>query len=72
MYRRTSAENPRRNVALAPYSVSQALAMVYAGARGTTAEEMETALHYASLRQNVHDAFNRSDLTLASRQGDDR
>ena len=45
--------------------------MLYAGARGTTAEEMETALHFASLQEHVHEAFNRLDLTLASRQSNE-
>lgn len=36
------------NVCFSPYSISTAFAMVYAGAVGTTAEEMEDALHFGS------------------------
>ena len=35
------------NVFLSPYSVSTALAMTYAGARGVTEAEMARALHFA-------------------------
>lgn len=41
------------NVCFSPYSISTAFAMVYAGAVGTTAEEMERALHFGS---GIHDA----------------
>ena len=34
------------NVFFSPYSVSTALGMTYAGARGNTAEEMKTVLHF--------------------------
>lgn len=40
LHARIAGENPETNALAAPYSVSTALAMTYAGARGTTAEEM--------------------------------
>ncbi|EMA41880.1 serpin family protein [Halobiforma nitratireducens] len=39
-------EQPDENVFFSPYSISVALAMTYAGARGETATEMATALRY--------------------------
>ena len=58
------------NVFLSPHSVSVALAMVYAGARGDTAAEMKDALHFGLPDDRLHEAFNAIDLALASRGKD--
>lgn len=52
------------NVFFSPYSVSSALAMTYAGARGNTAAEMEQALRFHLGRDNLHPAFNYLNNTL--------
>ncbi|MFB6156090.1 MAG: serpin family protein [Haloferacaceae archaeon] len=52
------------NLFLSPYSVSVALAMTYAGARGDTSEQMRETLHY-TLGAEVHPAF--ADLREALR-----
>ncbi len=44
------------NVVCSPYSVSAALAMTYAGARGETAVEMAKVLHIGGLAGRVHPA----------------
>ena len=54
------------NLFFSPYSISLALAMTYAGARGETERQMAEALHF--LPQDLHHAaFNALDLELASR-----
>jgi serpin B len=45
------------NLFISPYSISTALAMTYAGARGQTAEEMARALNFPSGHQRLHTAF---------------
>lgn len=55
------------NLLVSPFSVSQALVMTYAGARGETAAEMGAALHVTALGERVHPAVNALDLALASR-----
>lgn len=55
------------NVFFSPVSISLALAMTYAGARGTTEAEMATALHFELPQTEIHAALNRVDLELASR-----
>ncbi|MET0287105.1 MAG: serpin family protein [Polyangiales bacterium] len=55
------------NVLLSPYSVSTALAMTYAGARGTTESEMKKALAFKLDPAALHEAFNATDLALSSR-----
>jgi serpin B len=45
------------NLFFSPYSVSTALAMTHAGARGDTAREMATTLHFPLDPQRLHPAF---------------
>ncbi|MBK8011079.1 MAG: serpin family protein [Deltaproteobacteria bacterium] len=55
------------NLFYSPTSISYALAMTYAGARGRTAEEIAEVLHFDLPDATLHEAFNRLDLELASR-----
>jgi serpin B len=52
------------NLAFSPYSLSVALAMPYAGARGNTEAQMAQVLHYTVPQDRLHPAFNRLDLDL--------
>lgn len=62
--REAEAEN---NVFLSPYSISTALGMTYAGARENTKVEMSEALHFFLDDDELHSAFNKLDLELATR-----
>src|SRR5215210_3392241 len=45
------------NLFFSAYSLSTALAMTYAGARGRTAEQMATALRFPFGQEELHPAF---------------
>ncbi|HMF18030.1 MAG TPA: serpin family protein [Gemmataceae bacterium] len=45
------------NLFFSPYSISNALAMTYAGARGNTAKEMASAMHFDLESARFHPAF---------------
>jgi len=67
-YRQASQEDG--NLFFSPYSLSIALAMTYAGARGETEQQMVQALHFSLPQETIHQAFNALDLDLSSRASD--
>ncbi len=65
LYQVLQLEN--QNLFYSPYSISMALAMTYAGARGDTGLEMAQALKYFLAQNSLHPAFNALDKELAQR-----
>lgn len=55
------------NLFYSPYSISLALAMTYAGARGETAAQMAEALHLDLPQERLHPAFEALAQVLSSR-----
>ena len=60
----------RDNLFYSPYSVSQALAMTYAGARGDTERSMADTLHFTLPQERLHQTFQALREELASRTQD--
>jgi serpin B len=55
------------NIFYSPYSLSEALAMTYGGARTDTAAQMAAAMQFKLTQDKLHPAFNSVDIALASR-----
>lgn len=55
------------NVLYSPYSLYQALTMVYGGARGDTAGQFESVLHYPFSQEEIHRVSNALNLALSSK-----
>jgi serpin B len=55
------------NLFYSPYSISVALAMTYAGARGDTETQIADTLQFYLSQNQLHPAFNSLDQELASR-----
>ncbi|MGI5864097.1 MAG: serpin family protein [Myxococcales bacterium] len=62
-----SLREPGRNLLTSPHSVSVALAMAWAGARGETESQMASALHFTLPQARLHAAMNALDQALNSR-----
>jgi serpin B len=60
---------PSGNTVFSPASIHIALGMTYAGAKGTTADEMARTLHYGA---NVHDSFRELAMSLAKLESKDQ
>lgn len=60
------------NLFFSPYSISTALAMTYAGARGNTEKQMGTALHFTLDQKRFHPAFAylEAQLKAVQKKGD--
>ncbi len=54
------------NLFFSPYSVSSALGMTYAGARGNTEKEMKDVLHFPLDQAQLHPAFRKMNRELAA------
>jgi serpin B len=65
LYRQTAEDG--QNYFMSAVSIQQAFALVYAGARGQTATEMATVLHFDGEPADFHAAMNAFDLALTSR-----
>lgn len=62
-----SLAGPEGNLVFSPVSISTALAMAYAGAAGTTAEEMASVLGNPLTAEEFHAAINVLDQAIESR-----
>jgi serpin B len=70
LYQALRAQAERGNLFFSPYSLSSALAMAYAGARGETAAQMAQALHFDLPHDQRHAAYNALDLALTMPGGE--
>jgi serpin B len=60
-------KDEKGNLFFSPYSLSLALAMAYAGAKGDTAKQMADTLHFTLSQDKLAEAFNYVGLELAKR-----
>jgi serpin B len=59
-------KNQPGNLIFSPYSISTALAMTYAGARGQTREEMSHVLYFSVVQEEFHKAYSLVEKSILS------
>lgn len=64
------SESENDNMVFAPYSISSALSMLYAGAAGITASEMASALNFNLPKDRLFPSFNAVDISLNSQSSE--
>ena len=66
------ASQEKGNLFFSPYSISDALAMTYGGARGTTAQEMAKTLYFPAEQLTLHKSFAafNNNLEAIQKKGD--
>jgi serpin B len=73
LYGKLVAEKKRagKNVFFSPFSISTALAMTYAGAKGNTAAQMKKVMHYTLKDEKLHPAVGAlvDDLNAEGKKG---
>ena len=69
MYHRVS-QVADGNTFFSPFSISEALAMTWAGARTSTESEMADVLRFTLSQDDLHPAFNRLDSEVMSDEGE--
>jgi serpin B len=62
------ARSSEGNLVFSPYSISAAVGMTYAGARGETASQIQQALHFPQNETNLPGLFAQLDRTLQTAQ----
>jgi len=67
LYKKISNSGTSSNMFFSPFSISTALSMTYAGARGNTAKQMADTMHFRLSQSDLHEAFG--DLTVALKTG---
>ncbi|MCP4646398.1 MAG: serpin family protein, partial [bacterium] len=73
LYREVHSLNNSENLFFSPYSISTAMGMTYAGARGETAAEMARVLHFELPLSRTCRAFHRisEEISSATRQNEE-
>jgi len=64
-----SLSGTKGNVFFSPFSISDALAMTYSGARGETEKQMANVLHFTLPRNKLHPAFTQLINSLKAKPG---
>ncbi|KAK1339658.1 hypothetical protein QTO34_018212 [Cnephaeus nilssonii] len=67
LFRTLKDNNPSGNIFISPISISSALAMVFLGARGTTAAQMSKTLHFDSVKE-IHSSFQSLNADINKRR----
>jgi len=70
LYRNLTA-GTLKNTFYSPLSISSALAMTYAGAKGETAQQMQSTLHYGPQVSLFHSQYGAMIDSLSSKKGQD-
>lgn len=66
LFRTLSESNPTGNIFFSPFSISSALAMVFLGAKGSTAAQLSKTFHFDSV-EDIHSRFQSLNAEVSKR-----
>jgi len=66
LYKNLIKDNPKQNLFLSPYSISEAMAITYGGARENTAHEFNNVLRFSTSQKELHGNFAELKKNLAN------
>lgn len=65
------ANTSGKNLVMSPYSISNCLAMIYAGAKNNTEQQMAGTLHYTLSQEQLHETFGSMRADMVSENNAD-
>ena len=57
LYKQLSKNNPEKNLFFSPFSISQIMAITYAGTRNNTEKQIQKTFHFPTTNQHMHSEF---------------
>ena len=64
LYKELAREHPNQNILFSPLSISQAMAITYAGARNNTETQIADVLHFTANQKEFHSNFSKLNTQL--------
>jgi serpin B len=66
LYKQLAKSNSNKNLFFSPYSISEAVALTYAGASNNTEKQMQKVLHFLEKQEDLHKGLSELKMALTN------